>query len=99
MGRGHRLFGPRRHLCWQPTTQGLRCSTGPLRRRQCVFCVWTGLPLLDVADEAADAPLLAPRLAPVFCALPRRAESLAPRRALCGEHRRATLHREAIAAA
>ena len=58
-----------------------------------------GLPLLDVADETAHAPLLAARLAAVLRAVARGAEPLAPRRALRREHRRAAVHREAIAAA
>ena len=99
MGPVHCLAGPRRHLFRQPPAAGFRCGACPLRGRQCVFRVRSRLPLLDVADETADASLLAARLAAVLRAVARGAEPLAPRRTLRREHRRAAVHREAIAVA
>ena len=53
----------------------------PLRGRQRLFRVRPRLPLLDVADEAADAPLLAARLAAVLRAVARwrRTSPVSPR--------------------
>src|SRR5207342_2046879 len=53
----------------------------------------------DVADETANAPLLATRLAVVLRAVARGAEPVSPHRTLRREHRRAAVHRETIAVA
>src|ERR1700676_1684889 len=97
MGRVLCVARPRRHLLREPTAAGLRRGARSLRRRQCIFRLRSRVPLLDVADETADASLLATRLAAVLRSVARAAEPLAPRRAVRREHRRAAVHRETIA--
>ena len=99
MGLVRCLARRRGHLLRKPAAQGFRCGARPVRRRQRFFRVRSRLPLLDVVDETAHATLLATRLAAVLRAVARGAESLPAHRALRREHRRAAVHREAIAAA
>src|SRR5438045_1615746 len=69
MGIVRRVPRPGRHLPRQPPPQGFRRGAGPLCGRQRVFRVRPGVPLLNVADEAAHPSLLAARLAVVLRAI------------------------------
>src|SRR5262249_16541660 len=99
MGTLHVRARDDRNLFREPPPARLRCRARAVCWRERLLGLRARLSLFDVADEAADTPVLVARLAAFFRAVARAPESRTARVALRREHPRAAVHREAIAAA